>query len=74
LGAFTDPKGAKLLQTSLKEKGYNPIIFQAVDADHKTWHAVRIGGYKDLESASHAAAEFSGKEQIQALVRRSDAL
>jgi cell division septation protein DedD len=59
LGTFNDPKIAKALQASLKEKGYNPIIFQAVDADHKTWHAVRIGGYKDLESASHAAAEFS---------------
>jgi cell division septation protein DedD len=74
LGAFREQKNAKLLQTALKEKGYATIILNMVDDDQRTWHMVRLGGYKDLRGASKAASDFTGKEGIQALVRRSDSL
>jgi cell division protein FtsN len=74
LGAFREQKSAKLLQTALKEKGYVTTIFNMVDEDQRTWHMVRLGGFKDLPAASKAASDFTGKEGIQALVRRSDSL
>lgn len=74
MGAFRDQKNAKQLQTELKEKGYVTRIYNGVDEDQKMWHMVRMGGYRDVYAASRAASEFSGKERIQALVRRSDAL
>ena len=74
LGAFREQKNAKVLQTSLKERGYTATILNMVDEDQRTWHMVRLGGYKDLSAASKAAFDFTGKEGIQALVRRSDAL
>jgi cell division protein FtsN len=74
VGAFREQKSAKLLQTALKEKGYVTTIFNMVDEDQRTWHMVRLGGFKDLPAASKAASDFTGKEGIQALVRRSDSL
>ena len=74
LGAFREQKNAKVLQTSLKERGYAAAILNMVDEDQRTWHMVRLGGYKDLSAASKAASDFTGKEGIQALVRRSDSL
>lgn len=74
LGSFLDAKNAKQLQTDLKERGYAASIFTAMDSEQREWHVVRIGGYKTLASAAQAAANFSNKERIQALVRRSDAL
>jgi cell division protein FtsN len=74
LGAFREQKNAKQLQADLKLKGYPTTICNMVDEDQRTWHMVRFGGYKDLSAASHAASDFTGKEGIQALVRRSDSL
>ena len=74
LGSFSNQDNAKKLQAELKDKGYAAIIFEQIDSDQRTWHAVRIGGYDSLDSASRAAADFSNKERIQALVRKSDSL
>ena len=74
LGSFLDVKNARQLQTDLKERGYNTIIFTALDGEQREWHVVRIGGFKTMASAAHAAADFSGKERIPAWVRRSDRL
>lgn len=74
LGAFRDPKNAKLLQADLKERGYSATILTAVDSEQREWYAVRIHGFKTVASAARAAAEFTTKERMQALIRASDGL
>jgi cell division protein FtsN len=74
LGAFRDPKNAKLLQADLKERGYSATILTAVDSEQREWYAVRIHGFKTVASAARAAAEFTNKERMQALIRASDGL
>lgn len=74
LGAFLDAKVARQLQTDLRERGYRAEIYTAVDSEQREWHAVRIGGFPTLAGASAAAATFTSRERIQALVRRSNAL
>jgi cell division protein FtsN len=74
VGAFRDTKPAKDLQADLLKKGYATTIYNMVDEDLRSWHMVRFGGYKDISTASKAASDFTGKEGIQALVKRFDAL
>jgi len=74
IGAFTDLKLAKQLQTTLKDKGYNPIIFEGTDLAYKNWHAVRISKYADIDAATKAASDFTAKERLQAIVRPSGQL
>lgn len=74
LGAFTDLKKAQQLQASLKDRGYTAIIFEGIDSGYKAWHAVRISKYPDIDSATKAAADFTAKERLQAIVRPSDQL
>jgi len=74
IGAYPDAKAARELQTDLRERGYPAAIFSGVDSERKEWHAVRIGGFATLGKASAAAAAFTGKERLQALIRPSDTL
>jgi cell division protein FtsN len=74
IGAYPDAKAARELQTDLRERGYPAAIFTGVDSERKEWHAVRIGGFATLGKASAAAAAFTGKERLQALIRPSDTL
>lgn len=74
LGSFHDANNAKQLQTDLKDRGYNTSILTALDSDQREWHVVRIDGFKTLDSAAKAAADFTGKERMPALVRRSNGL
>jgi cell division septation protein DedD len=74
IGAYPDAKAARELQTELRERGYPAAIFTGVDAERKEWHTVRIGGFATLGKASAAAAAFTGKERLQALIRPSDSL
>jgi len=75
LGSFEKAENARKLQSDLKDKGIAAIIFDQTDsASQRTWHAVRVGGYGSLDSAAQAAADFSNKWRIQAMVRRSDSL
>jgi len=74
IGTFRDPKNAKQLQADLKERGYPTTILTAMDSEQREWHAVRIHGFKTLASAARAAAEFTAKERMQALIRSSDGL
>jgi DedD protein len=74
LGSFRDEKNAKQLQGELKERGYAAKIMTALDGDQREWHVVRMGSYKTVAVAAKAAADFTAKERIQALVRRSSAL
>jgi cell division protein FtsN len=74
VGAFREQKSAKQLQDELSKKGFATVIYNMVDEDQRTWHMVRFGGYKDMDTASQAASDFTGKAGIQAFVRRSDSL
>jgi len=74
IGAYPDAKAARELQTELRERGYPAAIFTGVDSERKEWHTVRIGGFATLGKASAAAAAFTGKERLQALIRPSDSL
>jgi cell division protein FtsN len=74
IGSFRDAKNARQLQTDLKERGYTASVLTALDSDAREWHVVRIDGYKTLASAARAAVDFSRKERLQALVRRSNTL
>ena len=75
LGSFEKAENARKLQSDLKDKGIAAIIFDQTDSSsQRTWHAVRVGGYGSLDSAAQAAADFSNKWRIQAMVRRSDSL
>lgn len=74
LGSFLDAKNASQLQADLKARGYNTTVTTALDGEQREWHLVRMGAYKTLESAARAAADFNGKERMNALVRRSNTL
>jgi|GEM_PF-2571778 len=75
VGAFLDPKNAAEMQKDLQERRISTIIFRGYDSSKRVWHAVRLAQpFGDLASASRAAADFTGKEQIQALVRRAKTL
>jgi len=74
LGAFREQKAAKDLQAALQQKGITTTILNMVDEDQKPWYMVRFGGYKDMDSASKAALDFTNKEGTLAIVRRSDSL
>jgi DedD protein len=74
VGSFRDEKNARQLLSDLKERGYSARIMTSLDGEQREWHAVRLGTYKTLSTAARAAADFSGKERIQALVRRSNTL
>jgi cell division protein FtsN len=74
IGAFTDLKLAKQLQATLKDRGYSATIFEGISSDYKTWHAVRVSKYPDIDSATKAAHDFTSKERLQAIVRPSSEL
>jgi sporulation related protein len=74
LGAFTDLKKAQQLQANLKDRGYTAIIFEGIDTGYRPLHAVRISKFTDIDSATKAAADFTAKERLQAIVRPSDQL
>ena len=69
LGSFPNLKAAQQLQAALKEKGYTATIFEGLDSGYKAWHTVRFSEYPDIVSASSAAAAFTSKEKLQAIVR-----
>jgi cell division septation protein DedD len=74
VGAFLDADNAASLVDDLKDRGYKATTIKGMDSRRRVWTAVRVGQFKDLHSASRFAADFTGKEQIQALVRPSATL
>jgi cell division septation protein DedD len=73
LGAFQTEDNALKLRDSLKSKGYPVFLFRVLDSNGHLWHTVRMGQYADMKAASQAAAKMTGKEQISAWVRPSNA-
>jgi cell division septation protein DedD len=73
LGAFQTEANALKLRNNLRAKGYPVFLFRVQDANGNVWNTVRMGHYADMKEASHAAAQMTGKEQISAWVRPSNA-
>lgn len=74
VGSFIDPSNAARLAKELRDKGYKPTILNATDSHYRVWHAVRIGPYKDMQTAAKEAASLRQAEQILALVRPAKSL
>jgi cell division septation protein DedD len=73
LGAFQTEENALKLRDNLKSKGYPVFLFRVTDEEGHLWHMVRMGHYADKKEASKAAAKVTGKQQISAWVRPSNA-
>src|SRR5579871_3329853 len=73
-GAFQDESRASQLRDGLKARGYPAFVFQAVDANGHSWHAVRMGHYKEFKLAALAAVAFTGKEKMPAFIRPANTL
>lgn len=72
--AFVEKKNAEDLIADLKGRGYEPYIFEAFDLKNQKVYTVRIGDYEEFETASQAAALFSKKENMPAVVKNIDSL
>jgi cell division septation protein DedD len=73
LGAFQTEENALKLRDNLKSKGYPVFLFRVPDEEGHLWHMVRMGHYADKKEATKEAAKMTGKEQISAWVRPSNA-
>jgi len=74
VGSFLDPDNAARLAKQLQDKGYKATIFNAMDSHYRVWHAVRIGPFKDMQTAAKEAATILNAEQLLALVRPAKSL
>jgi cell division septation protein DedD len=58
VASFHDKVRADSLADALKRQGFAPVSVSAVAVEQERWHVVRIGPYKDWDSASRASAEI----------------
>jgi cell division septation protein DedD len=71
-GVFIEEKNAEDMVKALKEKGYDPYIFESMSSKNAPLYLVRIGDYADLDEASRALSEFKNKEGMQAVITTID--
>lgn len=74
VGVFLEEKDAARLVEEMREKGYTPSVFEALDVNNRMWYSVRIGAYVDRGEAAQAAASFTKQEKLKAVVRPFDSL
>lgn len=74
VGSFLDAGNAQRMVKNLQGKGYKATVFDSTDAKYRVWHAVRIGPYKDIETASREARSFKDAEHLLALMRPAKTL
>ena len=74
LGAFRDSNNAARMLVSLNNSGCHASVFRAVDIHNRIWNAVRLGPYRDFQTASRAADELKRREGLLGLVRPADSL
>jgi cell division septation protein DedD len=74
VGAYLEEKEARSLAEQLENKGYTPTVFSGLDAEARTWYAVRIGSYSNPKDAGQAAANFERQEKMKTVVRPADSL
>ena len=74
VGAYLEEGEAQRIARELENKGYTPKVFSGLDAEARTWYAVRIGSYTSAREAGTAASNFSKQEGRRAAVRPAGSL
>jgi len=69
LGAFLDASKAKSAADQLVARGYTPTAIDAADGFGRTWHYVRLGGYRDEDAAARASNQLARAGVGTAVVR-----
>lgn len=74
VGTYLEEGEAQRVARELENKGYMPKVFSGLDAEARTWYAVRIGSYASAREAGTAASNFSKQEGRRAAVRPAGSL
>lgn len=74
VGAYLEEREARRLVDELENKGYTPTLFSGLDAEARTWYAVRIGSYSNTKDAGQAASNFERQEKRKTAVRPAGSL
>lgn len=74
VGTYLEEGEAQRVARELENKGYAPKVFSGLDAEARTWYAVRIGSYANAREAGTAASNFSKQEGRRAAVRPTGSL
>ncbi|HJR08848.1 MAG TPA: SPOR domain-containing protein [Pyrinomonadaceae bacterium] len=69
VGVFVSENDARQLVRQLQQKGYTPIVLAANDDESRLRYSVRIGTYKNMTEAAHAASNIADQEKLKAVVR-----
>lgn len=68
VAAFREKERAQRLLRDLEEKGYKPYIVATDNSRNESWYLVRIGRFRNAETARQYAQNLEAKEKISALV------
>ncbi|OYD82625.1 hypothetical protein CHT98_19490 [Azospirillum brasilense] len=68
VGSFQQSDNAEGLVRRLRGLGFNAYALDWTDAEQRSWHVVRVGGYADTAAARQAAASLKGKVEAQPIV------
>ncbi|CAO3372598.1 hypothetical protein [Azospirillum argentinense] len=68
VGSFQQADNAEGLVRRLRGLGFNAYALDWTDAEQRSWHVVRVGGYADTTAARQAAASLKGKVEAQPIV------
>jgi cell division protein FtsN len=74
VGAYLEEGEAQRVARELENKGYTPKVISGLDAEARTWYAVRIGSYGSAREAGTAASNFSKQEGLRVAVRPAGSL
>jgi hypothetical protein len=74
VGTYLEEGDAQRVARELENKGYTPKVISGLDAEARTWYAVRIGSYGSAREAGTAASNFSKQEGLKAAVRPAGSL
>lgn len=70
VGGLRTHANAQQQKKILKKKGYAPFIIKTIGyQESEIWYSLRIGYFDTIEEAADAASQFSGKEDIPAMVK-----
>ncbi|MCW2235993.1 SPOR domain-containing protein [Azospirillum canadense] len=68
VGTFQIAENADALLRRLRDGGYTAQVVDWTDAEQRSWHAVRVGGYADRATAKRAADSLKARMGLPALV------
>jgi type IV pilus assembly protein PilQ len=74
VGAFRNRQYAEERMQNLRTRGYQPYLFSALDGRKNLWYTVRVGAYRQLDTAAQALYTFTKKQPYKAVVTRTGSL